>query len=78
MEIVYEDSELLRRDPDGKEVWRASINADNCADLVGVTEIDGRKLHPGSVALCGKDGEACYLATDGKWYKQKNGTEVTD
>lgn len=77
LKLITSKSEYLYRDVSGKQHMRAGIIADTCAELADVTELDGVILGFGSVALCGKDGEVCMLMSDGKWYKQSSGTEVT-
>lgn len=63
----------------GTKKFAAEIFADEETDLPDYddcTGIDG-ELTLGSVALVVKSGEACALSTDGKWYRQSDGSEVT-
>lgn len=77
VKFIAEKSTFLYRDTVGREHYRGAVVADTCAELAGVTIIGSVELGFGSVALCGKDGEVCMLMSDGKWYKQSTGTEVT-
>lgn len=78
VQMIPEKSYFMGRNKkDGKEHFRAELLADYCSDLVGLTELDNRVFEPGSVALCGKEPDACVLMFDGKWYRQSNGNEVT-
>lgn len=77
MEMLTDKSTYLRRDSDGKEIWRAELLCDTCAELVGVTALGDKRFAFGSAALAVKEGELCVLADDNKWYKQSTGTEVT-
>lgn len=77
VKFIAEKSTFLYRDSTGREHYRGAVVADTCAELAGVTVIRNVVLGFGSVALCGKDGEVCMLMSDGKWYKQSTGTEVT-
>ena len=77
IKLLTDRSLYITRSADSKQHVRAEIIADTCAELAGVTEIDGVVFDFGSVALVAKDGEVCVLASDSKWYKQSTGTEVT-
>ena len=77
IKFIVEKSTFLYRDSTGREHYRGAVVADTCAELAGVTVIGTVVLEFGTVALAGKDGEACMLMSDGKWYKQSTGTEVT-
>lgn len=77
IKVLTDKSLYLYRDADGKQHCRAEIVCDTCSELVGVVDYGGIYFDFGSVALVAKDGEVCVLASDNKWYKQSNGSEVT-
>lgn len=61
----------------GSEHVRADIVAGSCSELVGLTELEGKVLKNGCIAWAVTEGEFCGLY-GGKWYRQSDGSEVTD
>lgn len=76
IEMIKERSVYLRRNADDKEVYRAQLIADTAAELAGVTELRGRVLVFGSVALTA-DGKALMLDSSNKWHDLSDGSEVS-
>lgn len=77
IKMITERSTYVSRTPDNKEHYVAQLICDTCAELVGVTGQGSKVYDFGSLALAMKDGEVCSLASDSKWYKVSDGTEVT-
>ena len=61
----------------GSEHVRADIVAGSCSELVGLTELEGKVLKNGCTAWAVTEGEFCGFY-GGKWYRQSDGSEVTD
>ena len=74
--MMTDKSVYLRRDSDGKPIYRAEIIADTAAELDGVTELGGIVWDFGSVALTA-DGKSCLLGSDGVWYDLSDGSPIT-
>ena len=77
IELIPERSRYVGRDGNGAQHIRGELISDTCAELAGVTSVNGAVLEFGSLAFCGKDGEICAYMSDSKWYKVSDGSEVT-
>lgn len=69
-------SEYKKRNAEGKELMVAEIECDTLSELVGLISFGNVIFVQGSRAHAIKDAEICSLASDGKWYKQSDGSEV--
>jgi len=74
--FITNKSTYLDRTADGKQLVRAELVCDTCAELAGVTELEGAALSFGTLALAVRDGEVCALDSEGIWHKQSDGSEV--
>ena len=62
---------------DGVKKIAVELVADEESDLPAYNEWTDGELTLGSLALVVKSGELCALSSDGKWYRQSDGSEVT-
>jgi hypothetical protein len=69
-------SEYKYRNAEGKEILVAELECDTLSELVGLTSLGNVIFARGSRAHAIKDAELCSLASNGKWYKQSDGSEV--
>lgn len=78
IEIFKTVSKKPHNREDGKAYCIVEIDCDTGSELVGVTEIDNKIICFGSIAIAAKEGEVYRFASDDKWYKQSDGSEVTE
>lgn len=76
IKMIKERSTYLDRNADGREVYRAQLIADTAAELTDVTELRGKVLVFGSVALTA-DGKALMLDSSNTWHDLSDGSEVS-
>lgn len=76
IKMIKERSAYLRRNADDKEEYRAQLIADTAAELAGVTELRGKVLVFGSIALTA-DGKALMLDSSRTWHDLSDGSEVS-
>lgn len=62
---------------DGVKKLAVELIADEESDLPAYDGWGDGELTLGSIALIVKSGELCALSSDGKWYRQSDGSEVT-
>lgn len=73
--LIDEQSKYLYRDKNGKEHWRATLWADDIADLADI----GERLvaEPSSMCFIVHAGVIAMLDSAGKWCDISDGSEVT-
>lgn len=62
---------------DEKKECVVELICDTLSEIANLTEYEKVVFLFGSKALAGKEGEVAVLASDGKWYRQSTGSEVT-
>jgi hypothetical protein len=62
---------------DGKKECVAELISDTLSEIANLSELGNVVFLFGSKALAGKEGEVAVFVSDGKWYRQSTGSEVT-
>ena len=70
IKMIKERSVYLRRNADGKEVYRAELIADTAEELADVTEVGGNVLDFGSIAHAVNDAVILRFDSSSDWIIQ--------